>query len=443
MCRITIVGIMAGALMACAAAADELAPAKPVADGRLDAEGFPEWPRFDGRAAADTLAAINRLIPVERSKTAKKPKRPLKKPGEQPAQERPRLETFEFEPEFTHGEFANLPNGAYIGAVVAPNRKIYFIPFNAATVLVYDTDKGTTESIGLPNGHVPEKYVGGVLGANGCIYCTPFHHAAEFAVIDTKTHEVKMLFARSGGWKWRGGVAAAGGKIYCPPDQAGVVFTVDTAHGDVTGEFANNPPFPGSGFSGATIGGDGRIYFAPLDSRTCFRVDPWRQDKVEIFGNAPGGFAYHSAVTGPDGRVYCVPANADHVLVIDPARRSAVPLQFPGNEPVGGRWKCVGGVMGPDGNIYCIPSVESRILVVDTPKEGRTEAALRYWGRDVKGKLVEYRQEKYVEGAYHGGVLGPDGRIYFVPFNAKHLLAIGKKQRMNMNWVLSPMFNKL
>jgi streptogramin lyase len=104
---------------------------------------------------------------------------------------------------------------------------------------------------------------------------------------------------------------------------------------------------------------------------------------VESFGNAPGGFAYDGAVAGPDGRVYCVTHNADHVLVIDPARRSAVPLQFPGNEPVGGRWKCVGGVMGPD------------------------------------------------------------GRIYFVPFNAKHLLAIGKKQRMNMNWVPSPMFNKL
>lgn len=419
-------------------------PVTPAARGqeRLDADGFPQWPLFDDRAAADTLKAINAILPAERIKGSKKPRRPPKKPGEAAPPERPRLEPLEFEPEFTHGEFANLPNGAYSGAVVAPNRKIYFIPFNAATVLVYDTDNGTTESISLPNGQVTEKYLGGVLGANGCIYCTPFHHAAETAVIDTKTHAVKMVFARSGGWKWRGGVVAAGGKIYCPPDQVGVVFTVDTAHGDVTGEFANNPPFPGSGFSGATIGGDGRIYFAPFDSRTCFRIDPWRQDKVEIFGNAPGGFAYHSAVTGPDGRVYCVPANADHVLVIDPARPSAVPLQLPGNQPVGGGHAFIGGVLGPDGNIYCIPHNESRILVIDTPKEGRPEATLRYWGREMNGKFVEYRQEKPVGGAYHGGVLGPDGRIYFVPCNAKHLLAIGKKQRMNMNWVLSPMFNK-
>ena len=416
--------------------------ADPREDGRLDEDGFPKWPLFDDRAAADTLKAINSLIPAEKNQGAKKPKRPQKKPAEPVHQARPRMEPFEFEPQFTHGEFANLPGGAFSGAVVGPNGKIYFIPFNAATVLVHDPQKGTTESINLPNGQVTEKYLGGVLGPNGCIYCTPFHHAAEMAVIDTKTHAVKMVFARSGGWKWRGGVATGNGKIYCPPDQAGMVFTVDTAHDDLTGEFGNNPPFPVSAFSGAAIGGDGRIYFPPLDSRTCFRLDPRQQDKVEIFGNAPGGFAYAGAVAGSDGRVYCVPANADHVLAIDPAGPLATPLQLPGNVPVGRGHAFSGGVLGPDGNIYCIPHNESRILVIDTPKEGKPEASLRYWGREMNGTFIEYKQEKYVPGAYHGGVLGPDGRIYFVPLNAKHLLAIGKKQRMNMNWVLSPMFNK-
>jgi hypothetical protein len=425
-----------------APAAQEADPAGVVGDDRLDAEGFPKWPLFDARAAADTLRAINAIIPADGGKPQAKPKRPARKSVEPGAQERPRLEPFEFEPEYTQGEFANLPPAAYSGAVVAPNGKIYFIPFNAATVLVYDTDKGAVESINLPNGHLTEKYLGGVLGPNGSIYCTPFRNADEMAVIDTKTHAVKMVFARKGACKWRGGAVAGNGKIYCPPDLAGLVFTVDTAHDDVTGEFGNNPPFPRGAFSGAAIGRDGRIYFPPFSSRTCFRLDPQRQDKVESFGNAPGGFAYDGAVAGPDGRVYCVTHNADHVLVIDPAGPSAIPLQLPGNVPVRGGGAFSGGVLAPDGNIYCIPNTESRILVIDTPKEGRPEAALRYWGREVNGKLVEHRQEKYVKGAYHGGVLGPDGRIYFVPWNAKHLLAIGKKQRMNMNWVLSPMFNK-
>lgn len=431
-------------------------PADREADARLDADGFPRWPLFDDRAAADTLEAINRTIPVEfgDGPPPKPKKRPAKKPDQPRGEQRPRLEPLEFKPEFTEGEFANLPGGAFCGAVVGPNRKIYFIPFNSATVLVHSPDTGRTESITLPNGHVTEKYLGGVLGPNGCIYCVPFHHAAEIAVIDTKTHSVRMVFARSGGWKWRGGVVAGNGKAYFTPDQAGVVFTTDTVNGDVTVDLANNPPFPPSAFSGAAIGRDGRIYFAPLDARTCFRLDPRPQgrpplaDKVEIFGNAPGGHAYDGATVGPDGRIYCIPHHADHVLVIDPAGPAATPLQLPGNTPIAGRHKFSGGVLGPDGNIYCIPNHESRILVIETPRGDKTSATLRYWGGIVRGKdgkpeFREYRAEKPVVGAYFGGVLGPDGRIYFVPHNAKHLLAIGQKQPINMNRVLSPMFNKL
>ena len=412
----------------------------PRADDRLDEDGFPQWSQFDDRAALDTLRAISSLIRADESELKKK--KPRKKPEEPPVEHHRRLEPFRFEPEYTHGEFSNLPNNAFSGAVVAPNRKIYFIPFNAATVLVHDPDTGRTESINLPNGHLSGKYLGGALAPNGCIYCTPFTDAAEMAVIDTKTNTVKMVLARSGKIKWRGGVFAGNGKIYCPPDLAGTVFTVDTANDDLPNEFGNNPPFPRGGFSGAAIGGDGLIYFVPWASRTCFRLNPWQQDRVETFGNAPGGLAYNGAVTGPDGRIYCVPTNADHVLVIEPKGPSAAPLQLPGNKPIPGAGKFSGGVLGPDGNIYCIPHNESRILIIDLPKEGKSEASLRHWGREVDGKFVEYRQEKYVKGAYHGGVLGPDGRIYFVPWNAKHLLVIGKKQPMNINWVLSPMFNK-
>jgi hypothetical protein len=400
---------------------------QPLIPGR-DAAGYPEWPRFDANAAADTLRAVNQDLRPENPQPAK-PGR-----GRRPVAPEPK---FTYAPAWTHGEFANLPNAAFSGAVVAPNKKIYFIPCDAATVLVYEPATGRTSTIALPNGHAAGKYVGGVLGSDGCIYCTPFH-ATEMAIVDTKTDTVHMEPVRAGRCKWRGGAfAGSNRKIYLPPDLAGVALTVDAANGNQLADFPGNPPFPKGAFSGAAIGGDGRIYFVPLASRTCFRLDPRLPETVETFGNAPGGLAYNGGVTGPDGRVYCIPCNADHVLVIDPTGPSAVPLQLPGQKPIAGRDKYAGGVLGPDGNIYCMPYAESRILVIDTPRDGRA-ASLRYWG-DGTG---EYKQDRYVRGAYHGGVLGPDGRIYLVPFNAKHLCAIGRRQDMNMNRVLSPMFNK-
>ena len=65
-------------------------------------------------------------------------------------------------------------SAAYHGGILAPNGKIYAIPFyTAEDILVIDPETNTTETIttGLPDSTV--KYGGGVLAPNCIIYCIP------------------------------------------------------------------------------------------------------------------------------------------------------------------------------------------------------------------------------------------------------------------------------
>ena len=62
----------------------------------------------------------------------------------------------------------------WFGGVLAPNGKIYGIPYNSTSVLIIDpvTNTADTTTIsGLYAGTV--KWIGGVLAPNGQIYCVP------------------------------------------------------------------------------------------------------------------------------------------------------------------------------------------------------------------------------------------------------------------------------
>ena len=60
----------------------------------------------------------------------------------------------------------------WYGGVLAPNGKIYGIPFDASTILEIDPETQTTSTFGSLAGSA--KWVGGVLAPNGKIYGIPF-----------------------------------------------------------------------------------------------------------------------------------------------------------------------------------------------------------------------------------------------------------------------------
>ena len=60
------------------------------------------------------------------------------------------------------------------------------------------------------------KWVGGVLAPNGKIYCVPYS-STQVLEIDPVTNTTTLSGSLSGTVKWIGGVLAPNGKIYCVP----------------------------------------------------------------------------------------------------------------------------------------------------------------------------------------------------------------------------------
>lgn len=69
------------------------------------------------------------------------------------------------------------------GGVLAPNGKIYAVPYRASTVLEIDpVGSGSTNTFGSVGSGV-DKWLGGVLAPNGKIYAIP-HNSSNVLVID-------------------------------------------------------------------------------------------------------------------------------------------------------------------------------------------------------------------------------------------------------------------
>ena len=90
------------------------------------------------------------------------------------------------------------------------------------------------------------------------------------------------------------------------------------------------------------------------------------------------------------------------------------------------RW--TGGVLGPDGKIYGIPYSSTDILIIDPVAGTATRSAM---GADLSGSTK-----------WFGGVLGPDGKIYGIPFDSTDILAIAHDRALSSRLALDPRLNK-
>jgi hypothetical protein len=107
----------------------------------------------------------------------------------------------------------------WAGGVLAPNGKIYGIPFKIAVVLIIDPVLGTADTSltgsGLLTGNF--KWNGGVLSSNGQIYAIPRASTTVLiidpAVPSVNTASITGLVSPS----WAGGILAPNGTIYGVP----------------------------------------------------------------------------------------------------------------------------------------------------------------------------------------------------------------------------------
>jgi hypothetical protein len=195
-------------------------------------------------------------------------------------------------------------SGKFAGGVLAPNGKIYCVPFNANYVAIinpYTKTVDTTSITNVQGGRTNSaKWYGGVLAPNGKIYCVPYN-ASNILIINTLNNSVSYItgitqanypslntYVSNGDQdKWIGGAIASNGKIYCAPYFARCSLIIDTNNDTVNlTDIANVDisSYPGliirglttnqENFGGAVLGPNGRIYFTPSNANGVLQINP-------------------------------------------------------------------------------------------------------------------------------------------------------------------------
>lgn len=202
---------------------------------------------------------------------------------------------------------------------------------NAERPLKINTWTGEVSLLGdvplLPG--VDQKWYGGLLGPDGCIYGMPYN-ADSVLKIEPKTGKASTIGKLPlGGWKWHGGVLGQNGILYGVPSHADRVLRVDPINDDVR-----------------TVGS------TDIDGGPLFESHRrWKKNQ----------YKYGGGTLGPDGCVYTFPYDAYHVLKIVPKENGDDEvLQLDVTDPTciqdfqcHNKWQ--NGFVGRDGNIYAIP----------------------------------------------------------------------------------------
>ncbi len=318
--------------------------------------------------------------------------------------------------------------GKWYGGVLAPNGKIYGIPWNSTSVLIIDpitNIANETTITGLPA--TTEKWLGGVLAPNDKIYCIPWQ-SDSVLIIDpeTNTYDNTTISGLTGSKKWHSGVLAPNGKIYAIPCDATSVLIIDPVTNTID-DTTISVPSGAAKWYGGVLAPNGKIYGIPWDYDHVLIIDPETNTvDYSTIGVPTSGTKWVGGVLAQNGKIYCIPRNYDHVLIIDPMTNTAdyISISVPNSTD---KWN--GGVLTPDGKIYGIPRDYDYVLIIDPNTNTADFSTLGV----VPGTL------KWV-----GGVLAPNGKIYCIPRNYNHVLIIDPKSNGTFGATvgLSGYFNK-
>ena len=307
-------------------------------------------------------------------------------------------------------EFGELDSSLdkWTGGVLAPNGKIYAMPWNYASPLEIDPVARTAAPFGSTSFVSEAKYGGGCLGSDGKIYAPP-HNTLDYLKINPSNRTVTEIYLDVGhlGNRWWGGVKGLDDQIYGIPhnNNFGVWLNTSTQK-----TFSVRLPFPEQTgkWTGGVLAPNGKIYGIPNNASGILEIDPSLissgnpASAYKTFGNFDsfGIEKWQGGVLAPDGKIYCIPFRAGTILEIDPINQTTSTWGA-----VNGNFS--GGVLAPNGKIYAIPYNALTLLEID-PVNKQTRKF---------GAFNEYFK-------WRGGVLGVDGVIYGIPFRSKTVLTI-------------------
>jgi len=250
----------------------------------------------------------------------------------------------------------------WIDGVLAPNGKIFGIPFGADTVLEIDPAMSSVSTFGVISSPVQRKWLGGVLGANGLIYAIPYD-AETVLEIDPETHAMTLFGAVGRApCKWYGGVLAPNNKIYAIPYSERYILEIDP-------ETHRAIPFAmvASGWgkwAGGVLATNGKIYGIPALSTSILEFDVYNPASTETFGNLPNtGYMsdkWNGGVLASNGKIYGMPWRSSSILEFDPATKA---IGLRGNLPHG-NFSWHGGILSKSGKVVALPYNSKRVLEI-------------------------------------------------------------------------------
>lgn len=252
-----------------------------------------------------------------------------------------------------------------------------------------DPTNETIECIG-PKFEGLQKWFGGIMGSDGCIYGIP-QNASRVLKINPLTQECVEIgdCLGDGMWKWHGGHAINDGKqIIGFPNNADNVLVINVEDqkvftiGDKSTLRSGRHRIPQDGrykWLGGAVTLNGRYsYLFPCDSEQVLRIDNKTFD-LSLVGPEllEGENKYQNGFVSKDGCVYGIPQRSAGVLRIIPGylrgdgAEDQVDVLYCGDDMVHLKDKFEGGVIDLDGNIYCIP-LRAKTLMKVIPTENIT-----------------------------------------------------------------------
>jgi hypothetical protein len=318
----------------------------------------------------------------------------------------------------------------WYGGVLAPNGKIYAIPWDSTSVLIIDPETDTADESTISGlSSTTEKWLGGVLAPNGKIYCIPWNSDCILILnTETNTYDDTTIAGLIGSAKWNGGVLAPNGKIYAVPCDATNVLIIDP----VTNTYDDTTitvPGDAEKWYGGVLAPNGKIYCVPWNYDRVLIIDPVTNTAdYTTISVPPEQYKWVGGVLAPNGKIYGIPRDFDHVLIIDPATNAVdyTTISVP-SDP----FKWISGVLAPNGKIYGIPRDFNHVLIIDPDTNMADFSSLSVAEASGTAKWI-------------GGVLAPNGKIYCIPRNHDHVLIIDPKSNGTFSSTvgLSGYFNK-
>lgn len=256
-------------------------------------------------------------------------------------------------------------NGAYRGAVAAPNGNVYLAPSAKSTSNILEYDPSTGNATEIDSGETlsgPLRYLNGALANNNKIYWAPYN-MDKFLIYDVDAGSFELqdwgLTLSNPGYEF---IKAAGDKLYCIGTPANAVIinvSANTATESTLNVSLGGPTFA-KFVSGTRSVADNCIYAAPYNKTQVLKIDPTTDEgTLTNYGETISAQASQGITNGKNGNLYITSHNATRVYEIDPIANVMTTISTTGTTTMG-------AAMGTDGNVYGGAFDQGMFINVDT-----------------------------------------------------------------------------